>query len=66
MLGYFEIVLENKCGCIFIGLNYTRHLCSSDIDNSYFDDDAYKQMIVTAWVPLLEVSEMNGCMQVSS
>ncbi|XP_062597342.1 uncharacterized protein LOC134258774 [Saccostrea cucullata] len=32
-------------------------------DNAYFDHDAYKQLIPTAWIPFVDANEKNGCLQ---
>lgn len=32
-------------------------------DSAYFDHDAYKTMIVTSWIALVDATEENGCMQ---
>jgi hypothetical protein len=34
------------------------------LDNGYFDNNAYKILIPTAWIPLLDATETNGCMEV--
>ena len=57
---------------IFTGFHHPQHTKSSFLfpifrsDNGYFDKDAYKEMIVTAWIPLLDANEANGCMQVTT
>ncbi|XP_013416110.1 uncharacterized protein LOC106177775 [Lingula anatina] len=33
-------------------------------DSAYFDNESYRMMIPTAWIPLLDANENNGCMQV--
>ena len=33
-------------------------------DNGYLDNNTYKMLIPTAWVPLLDANELNGCLQV--
>ena len=33
-------------------------------DNAYMDPSAYNNMVPTAWIPLLDATEFNGCMQV--
>ena len=33
-------------------------------DSAYFDNESYKVMIPTAWIPMLDTSEFNGGMQV--
>ena len=33
-------------------------------DNAYMDKEIYKHMLLTAWIPLLDANEQNGCMQV--
>lgn len=32
-------------------------------DNGYLDNNSYKMLIPTAWVPLLDANETNGCLQ---
>lgn len=36
-----------------------------DLDSGYFDNQSYKVLIPTAWIPLLDTDEFNGGMQVS-
>ena len=33
-------------------------------DVGYLSNESYKVMQVTAWIPLLDATEENGCMQV--
>ena len=33
-------------------------------DNAYFDPDALNVLLVTAWIPLIDANQENGCMQV--
>ena len=33
-------------------------------DNGYFSNDVYGELIVTGWIPFLDATESNGCMQV--
>ena len=35
-------------------------------DNAYFDPDALNVLLVTAWIPLIDANQENGCMQVYS
>jgi len=34
------------------------------LDVGYLDNNAYKMLVPTAWVPLLDANETNGCLQV--
>ena len=34
------------------------------LDNGYLSTDAYHYHVLTAWIPLLNANENNGCMQV--
>ena len=34
------------------------------VDNGYVGVDAYHHHVLTAWIPLLDANENNGCMQV--
>ncbi|OWF42670.1 phytanoyl-CoA dioxygenase-like [Mizuhopecten yessoensis] len=34
-------------------------------DSAYFDNDSYKVLVPTAWIPLLDTDEFNGGMQVA-
>jgi hypothetical protein len=36
------------------------------LDNGYFDNDMYKVLMPTAWIPLISATEQNGCMQVTN
>ena len=36
----------------------------STLDAAYFDLEAYKTMIVTAWIAFVDVTEENGCLEV--
>ena len=33
-------------------------------DSGYTDNNTYKMLIPTAWIPLLDANETNGCLQV--
>ena len=35
------------------------------IDSGYLNNDAYKVHQATAWIPLLDTTATNGCMQVT-
>ena len=35
-------------------------------DSGYTDNDSYKMLIPTAWIPLLDSNEVNGCMEVET
>ena len=35
-------------------------------DNAYVSQDAWNNLTVVAWIPLVDVSQQNGCMQVLS
>ncbi|BFZ07347.1 hypothetical protein BsWGS_10386 [Bradybaena similaris] len=35
-------------------------------DSAYFDNESYKVLIATAWIPLLNATKKNGCMEVIS
>lgn len=35
-----------------------------NIDSAYLDENSYKVLQVTAWIPLIDANEINGCMQV--
>lgn len=39
--------------------------CILILDSGYFDNQSYKVLIPTAWIPLLDTDEFNGGMQVS-
>lgn len=34
-------------------------------DSAYLDNDSYNVLQATAWIPLLDTNEKNGCMEVS-
>ena len=34
------------------------------LDAAYLDNSAYKTYTLTAWIPLLDATEENGCLQV--
>lgn len=36
----------------------------SMLDAGYLDNNSYKVMQLTAWIPLLDADEFNGCMEV--
>lgn len=36
------------------------------LDNGYFDQDAYRQLIPTAWIPFVDANKQNGGLQVYS
>ncbi len=38
----------------------------SIIDVAYLDPSSYNVMHVTAWIPLLDTNEVNGCLEVIS
>lgn len=40
--------------------------CVFDLDNGYFDKDAYRQLIPTAWIPFVDANKQNGGLQVYS
>ena len=33
-------------------------------DSAYLDNDTYRVLIPTAWIPLVDANEANGCMEV--
>ena len=33
-------------------------------DVGYMDDDSYRTLVPTAWIPMLDADEKNGCLQV--
>ena len=39
--------------------------CFLIIDVGYLDNDSYKVLQPTAWIPLIDTNEKNGCLQVS-
>lgn len=47
------------------GLLYVEGCCFGVSDVSYLDNDTYRMLIPTAWIPLVDATEENGCLEVS-
>ena len=57
-VGFLSILMANHVLTVFF-LHYLT-------DNGYISVDAYHHHVLTAWIPLLDANENNGCMQVTS